>query len=104
MHAFLDNTLTINGNKIREQLYVIGDFNINFLDTNSNSVAKFVQKLDTRLHLQPLDGVQGASHEAGSQLDHCFTNVPDSSGRFSEIYESYFSDHAPLVLHLNLSC
>ena len=101
---FLQNNLMFNNSqkRILQKIYILGDFNIDF-----NKDGKMLKLFEDSLGLQPTF-LDSPTHDKGSQLDWCFTNMPSliihdpREARYvaSGCYESWFSDHKPIWLQL----
>ena len=76
-------------------LFVLGDFNIDLLDDECRLAKKMRDELGLIfVHRSP-------TTDRGTCIDWCMTNVIDGSiGYECQVYESYFSDHKPIILTL----
>jgi hypothetical protein len=76
-------------------LFVLGDFNINLIGDESSVARTMQDKLGlVFLHNSP-------TTDRGTCIDWCLTNVIDGSiGYGCQVYESYFSDHKPIILNI----
>jgi hypothetical protein len=83
-------------NRVASILFVLGDFNINLMDDDARLVNKMREELGlVFLHNSP-------TTDRGTCIDWCLTNVVDGSiGYNCQVYESYFSDHKPVILTIN---
>jgi len=92
--TFLRQHIEIDENKkIARNLFVIGDFNININEDNESFINKFQEKLGLQfIH-------QEVTTDRNTSIDWCLTNVKESEIQFNcEVYESFFSDHKPIIL------
>ena len=83
----LTNLIMINKN-----CYIVGDFNIDYLTTDSHPI---IQKIIS-LGFEPL--VHSATHSEGSLLDHAYVRSPNQSDNAS-LYFPYYSDHAAVSIN-----
>jgi exonuclease III len=86
----------INNNRIDKNLFILGDFNIDF-----NKKNKMMNYMKSEFGLFPIFS-KTQTHDSGSQIDWCFTNVitKDNLAYETIIYESWFSDHKPIWLQI----
>ena len=86
----------INNNRIDKNLFILGDFNIDF-----NKKNKMMNYMKSEFGLFPIFS-KTQTHDSGSQIDWCFTNVitKDNVAYETIIYESWFSDHKPIWLQI----
>ena len=81
----------------KEQLVIVGDFNIH-LDVLSNSDSTKFRDLLESFCLQ--QHVVGPTHIHGHTLDLIITRQSDQIVRSTPRVDCYFSDHAPVLCHL----
>jgi hypothetical protein len=92
--TFLRSHLQVDRHRrIVSNLFVLGDFNINLIGDESSVARTMQDKLGlVFLHNSP-------TTDRGTCIDWCLTNVIDGSiGYGCQVYESYFSDHKPIIL------
>jgi hypothetical protein len=84
--------------KFEDALFVLGDFNINVDDDDHFYVKKMRDKLGLSfLHVQ-------ATTDRNTSIDWCLTNVNHSLINYDcQVYESFFSDHKPIILRIKLN-
>ena len=89
----------IDWRQLDNSFYVIGDLNF---DYNPNMMVYKGLKQRQLDIVNPSNASAGyyATTDSGSRLDVCLTNVRDKSKYSHFLYESYFSDHKPLILQL----
>jgi len=90
--------LTLN-KKIDSILFVLGDFNIDF-----NDKIKMLQFMFDEFGLEPTFK-KTKTHDSGSQIDWCFTNIQNNYQICYEsyTYETWFSDHKPIWLQIKIN-
>jgi exonuclease III len=91
---FLRENLQLDENKkIKSNLFVLGDFNIDADDENTYYIDKLQQKLGlTFLHTE-------ITTDRGTCIDWCLTNTESNSIQYEcTVYESFYSDHKPIIL------
>ena len=94
---FISKHFRINEkNRIDKNLFILGDFNIDF-----NNKKKMMNYMASEFELFPTFS-NTKTHDSGSQIDWCFTNVKlqNNSVYESKVYESWFSDHKPIWLQI----
>ena len=94
---FISKHFRINEkNRIDKNLFILGDFNIDF-----NNKKKMMNYMASEFGLFPTFS-KTKTHDSGSQIDWCFTNVKlqNNSVYESKVYESWFSDHKPIWLQI----
>jgi hypothetical protein len=92
--TFLRSNLQVDRyRRIVSNLFVLGDFNINLIGDESSVARTMQEKLGlVFLHNSP-------TTDRGTCIDWCLTNVIDGSiGYECQVYESYYSDHKPIIL------
>ena len=92
--TFLRSQLQVDEqNRVESNLFVLGDFNIDLLDDDCRLAQKMRDELGLIfVHRSP-------TTDRGTCIDWCLTNVMDGSiGYECQVYESYFSDHKPIIL------
>lgn len=72
-----------------------GDFNINNLSANSETLVQFMSE-NLKLQLLPTN----STTDYGSALDHIYTSFAQSDIEGWGTLESYYSDHKPLYITL----
>jgi len=97
---FLRKNLKTEGNdkyQLTSHLFVLGDFNINVEENNQFYVKKFREKLGLSfLHVN-------STTDRNTCIDWCLTNVNHVDINYEcVVYESFFSDHKPIILRLKL--
>ena len=101
MHAFLsklNNTLDIL-NKSNIELYLMGDFNINLLNTNSHEKTNDFVDLMFSQNLYPLiTKPTRISSTTATIIDNIFCNCIDNTIN-SGVIITDISDHLPTVLY-----
>jgi len=90
-----------NNNDYNPKLFVFGDFNIDF-NVEKKYLNIFLNELGLHSTFE-----NTSTHNSNNQIDWCFTNVNKTTindkQRFeSGVYESWFSDHKPIWLKINL--
>jgi hypothetical protein len=92
--TFLRSNLQVDRHRrIVSNLFVLGDFNINLIGDESSVARMMQEKLGLAfLHNSP-------TTDRGTCIDWCLTNVIEGSiGYECQVYESYYSDHKPIIL------
>ena len=83
--------------RIKDRLILVGDFNIDLLDLESDKRIK--EKIEKDLGLEQL--VVMPTTDRGTCIDWCATNIEQENYPHKVIvYESFFSDHKPLWLYV----
>lgn len=86
--------------KLKNKVFVFGDFNIDLLRDDKDKRAK--EAIEKELHLHQL--VIVPTTDRNTCIDWCLTNVKNDKLPHSAIvYESYFSDHKPIWLYVKKS-
>ena len=80
------------------KVIILGDFNINYLDTSGFAYKRFVDILETFDCVQHIDK---PTHNSGHLLDYIITRK-DSSGVSNLYVSDFISDHR--ALHVSLTC
>jgi hypothetical protein len=93
--TFLRQNLQTDEDKgITSNLFVMGDFNIDLKKDDS-----IIQKFANKLGLYTLH--QQVTTDRNTCIDWCLSNVDSRTINYGgEVYESFFSDHKPIVLKI----
>ena len=95
MKAFIESLNDLLDNIIpRGPTVILGDFNVNLLETSSEKNALTKNHLEQRGYTQLITKY---TTDYKSLLDHVYTNIPDRI-QSSGVLESYFSDHKPVYV------
>jgi exonuclease III len=88
------NLETDNNKKILSKMFIMGDFNIDYDEEDSY----IRRKLETTLGLKFLHNQKTTDRD--TCIDWCLTNElnNDEINYDCQVYESYYSDHKPLIL------
>ena len=92
--SFLETHFTISNGTIDEDLFVLGDFNIDALSDNTTHVFDTIQQETGLKIISP----RSPTTDKGTMIDIALSNC--LNGFTCETYESYYSDHKPLCLTL----
>ena len=90
---------TILNREPQTPVIILGDFNVNFMETTSEQKALVGYMIKQKGYTQL---IKQFTTDYKTQIDHIYTNIPhqvQSSGTL----ESYYSDHKPIFACLNLS-
>ena len=93
--------LILNSVKPKQETYIIGDFNINFLDSMTNNTLSFQNTLYSHCFYPLITALTRITVTTSSLIDNIFTNTsePHNNG----IVVSDFSDHFPIYTITNNS-
>jgi len=78
---------------------ILGDFNVNFMDTTSEQKALVGYMIKQKGYTQL---IKQYTTDYKTQIDHIYTNIPQQV-QSSGTLESYYSDHKPIFVCLNVS-